>query len=271
MLRGIATWQTIGAEEFIPYCLALLAQAYGKSGQPDEGLRQLAGALTQVDKTEERFYETELHRLKGELTLQQERERATDNGQQAKATDPQSPMLDAQGEAEACFHKALEIARHQQAKSVELRVAMSLARLWQRQGKVTDARELLEGIYGWFTEGFDTKDLREAEALLRSLGSTVDRTRSRQQTTENEQQAEEKRQKAMQVEDLRLKASEPPPSFPSSLQPAASSSSQDSGLSPFVGVSPRRGVLDRHLRWYDLSHSRYPGHALPRAIADAPT
>jgi len=102
-----------------------------------------------VDSTGERFYEAELHRLQGELLL-------------VHAHD--------QPAAAVCFHQALAVARHQQAKSLELRAAMSLARLWQQQGKRAEARELLAPIYGWFTEGFDTADLQDAKALLEELG-----------------------------------------------------------------------------------------------------
>ncbi|HLB78720.1 MAG TPA: hypothetical protein VJO72_16945, partial [Candidatus Dormibacteraeota bacterium] len=129
----------------------LLAEAYGRAGQAEAGLAMLAEALEAVDKYGERFYEAELHRLKGELLLQQSAE--------------------FQGEAEACFHQALDVARRQQAKSLELRAAMSLARLWQRQGKRDAARELLAEVYGWFTEGFDTVDVQEAKALLEALGA----------------------------------------------------------------------------------------------------
>jgi predicted ATPase len=120
----------------------------GAWGQPAEGLPLLEEALVAVHSTGERFYEAELHRLKGELLL--------------LATDKEA-------EAEACFQQALAIARHQQAKSWELRAAMSLSRLWQQQGKRTAARELLAPVYGWFTEGFDTADLHEAKALLETL------------------------------------------------------------------------------------------------------
>jgi predicted ATPase len=115
----------------------------------EEGLHVLAEALAVVHKTEEQFYEAELHRLKGELLLHQ-------------------PIPDAH-QAEACFHHAFAVARRQQAKSLELRTAMSLARLWQQQGKREEARALLAPIYGWFTEGFDTADLQEAQALLEEL------------------------------------------------------------------------------------------------------
>ena len=148
-----------------PYYLALLAEAYGKVGQTEEGLTVLAEALAVVDKTGERCYEAELYRLKGELTLQQVVSRQF-SVVSHRAPDP-SP--DPQGEAEACFLKAIEIARKQQAKSLELRATMSLARLWQQQGKKNEAHKLLSEIYDWFTEGFDTKDLQEAKALLEEL------------------------------------------------------------------------------------------------------
>ncbi len=110
----------------------------------------LAEALAVMDDTEVRFYAAELYRLKGVLLLKQ-----------AASNVPQ---------AETCFHRALSIARHQQAKSWELRAATSLARLWQQQDKCQDACDLLAPVYGWFTEGFDTADLQEAKGLLNELG-----------------------------------------------------------------------------------------------------
>ena len=118
-----------------------------------------------MDRTDERFYEAELYRLKGQLTLQ----KLSVVSPQLSVTDPRPLTPDPQGEAEACFLKAIEIARHQQAKSLELRASTSLARLWQQQGKRTEAHHLLSEIYHWFTEGFDTKDLQEAKALLEEL------------------------------------------------------------------------------------------------------
>jgi predicted ATPase len=132
-----------------PYFLSLLAEVYGKLNQPEEGLTALIEALETVDNTGERYWEAELHRRKGELLLIQQ--------------------LRNVGEAEECFRKALDTARHQQAKSLELRAAMSLSRLWQQQGKQDEAHQLLAGIYGWFTEGFDTADLKAAKALLEEL------------------------------------------------------------------------------------------------------
>jgi predicted ATPase len=150
MHQGLVAYQATGAAVFRPYYLAFIAEAYGKVGQAGEGLGLLDEALAAVHKTGERFYEAELYRLKGELLLVRSAEH--------------------HGEAEACFQHALLVARHQQAKSLELRAAMSLSRLWQRQGKRNAAYELLAPVYGWFTEGFDTTDLQEAKALLEALG-----------------------------------------------------------------------------------------------------
>jgi predicted ATPase len=153
--QGLAAYQATGAAAYRPYHLALLAQALAKVGQTTEGLEALAEALATLSKSRTRWWEAELHRLKGELLLQH------------SVAQP--------GEAEACFQQALTVARRQQAKSLELRAAMSLARLWQGQGKHTEARELLAEIYGWFTEGFDTADLQEAKALLEALGGDAGR------------------------------------------------------------------------------------------------
>ena len=152
--QGMAAWRATGAEIAWPLWLALLAEAYGKAGQAGEGLTVLAEARALVHKTEERFWEAELYRLTGELLLAQEDTR--DKGQKLEAV-------------ETCFRQALDIARRQQAKSLELRATMSLSRLWQRQGKRTEAHALLAPIYGWFTEGFETADLREAKELLEAL------------------------------------------------------------------------------------------------------
>jgi predicted ATPase len=117
-------------------------------------------------------YEAELHRLKGELTLQQENQKPVLSVVEgAKGKEQKSKRkTGAQGEAETYFLKAIEVARRQQAKSLELRAATSLARLWQQQGKQHAARDMLADVYNWFTEGFDTKDLQEAKALLEELG-----------------------------------------------------------------------------------------------------
>lgn len=126
----------------------------------------LTEALVAENKSGERRHEAELYRLKGELTLQQESKEHGAGGQERKF---KIQILDPKGEAEACFRKAIAIAQKQQAKSLELRAVMSLVRLWQSQGKHAEAHKLLSEIYGWFTEGFDTKDLQEAKALLEAL------------------------------------------------------------------------------------------------------
>ncbi len=146
--QGLTAWRATGSEIVRPYCLTLLAEAYAQRGQAEEGLAVVSEALETVATTGERFYEAELHRLRGELSLQLP-----------------TPLA----EAEACLQQALALARRQQARSLELRAAMSLSRLWQRQGKRADARELLAPLYGWFTEGFDTPDLQDAKALLAEL------------------------------------------------------------------------------------------------------
>ncbi|MBQ0818431.1 MAG: hypothetical protein KBT60_10725, partial [Methyloceanibacter sp.] len=149
--QGLKRYRATGAGFQLPHLLTPLIEAHNKLEQPEEGLTALAEAQALVEKTGERYYEAELQRLKGELLL---------------AQSPDDPA-----EAEACFHNALEIARGQQAKSLELRAAMSLARLWQRQDKVGDARQLLNDVFAWFAEGFDTADLRDARALLDELGA----------------------------------------------------------------------------------------------------
>ncbi len=155
MRQGLAAWQAMGAVYARPHFLALLAEAYGKVGQVEEGLMMLAEALALVDKTGERVPEAELYRVKGELTLAQ----SSVQGLESRV----------QKEAEECFQKAVDIARRQSAKSWELRAVMSLSRLWQQQGKKEEARQMLAEIYDWFTEGFDTKDPQEAKALLEEL------------------------------------------------------------------------------------------------------
>jgi predicted ATPase len=164
--QGLAASRATGAGVGQPYWLALLAEAYGKARQVEEGLPLLAEALAVVDKTGERFYEAELHRLKGTLTLQKFQV-SSFRFQVLPSPRPLTPSPHA--EAEACFQKALDIAQKQHAKSLELRAATSLARLWQQQGKQKEAHDLLSQIYNWFTEGFDTKDLQEAKALLNEL------------------------------------------------------------------------------------------------------
>jgi class 3 adenylate cyclase len=164
---GLAAFRATESGLLLPYCLALLAEAYGKARQTEEGLSVLAEALALVDKTGERFYEAELYRLYGELSL---RVGEWESGRKGEEKVPRSPVLPfPHSSPEECFLKAIEIARKQQAKSLELRAVMSLSRLWQRQGKKAEACQLLAEVYGWFTEGFDTADLQEAKALLDAL------------------------------------------------------------------------------------------------------
>ena len=148
MHQGLAAIRATGAA-VRPLFLARLAEAYGGIGQAEEGLRRLAEALAAMDNTRERFDEAELYRIKGELLLRQ--------------AVPDAPQ------AEACLQQALAVARRPQAKSLELRAALSLSRLWQQQGKGKEACDLLSPLYGWFTEGFETVDLQEAKALLEEL------------------------------------------------------------------------------------------------------
>ena len=152
--QALNAWRATGTETARPLFLAMLAEAHGKTGQAEEGLTALAEALDTVDETGERSHEAELYRLKGQLILQ---------------SKVHSLKSEVEEEAEECFWKAIEVARTQQAKSLELRAVMSLARLWQQQGKKEEARLMLAEIYGWFTEGFDTADLQEAKALLEEL------------------------------------------------------------------------------------------------------
>jgi predicted ATPase len=147
--QGLIAYRATGAELARSHLLALLAEAHSAIGQPEAGLTVLMEALTLVDTTGQRWYEAELYRLKGALLLQQ----ASDN----------------QAEAETCFQRAIAIAQKQSAKSWELRATTSLAKLWQQQGKRQEAHDLLAPVYGWFTEGFDTADLKDAKALLDAL------------------------------------------------------------------------------------------------------
>ena len=132
-----------------PYWMSLLVDTYRRTGHVEDGLALVQEGLGLVERTEERYFKAELYRLQGELLLQQ---------------SPHEPS-----DGEASLTKALAVARQQEAKSLELRATMSLARLWQQQGKTTEARALLAPVYDWFTEGFDTADLKDAKALLDEL------------------------------------------------------------------------------------------------------
>jgi predicted ATPase len=147
--EGLASYLATGTRQQHAYFLTLLAEALDEAGRTTEGLEALAAALEAAQRSREHYYEAELHRLRGELLLKSE------------ALPP--------SEAEVCFQHAAGLARDQNAKSFELRAALSLGRLWRRQGKRAEARQMLVEIYGWFTEGFDIPDLKEAKALLDEL------------------------------------------------------------------------------------------------------
>src|SRR5262249_34079556 len=151
MTSGLAAFRSTGSTGVGFSHSVYLAKAYSDLGQFDDARRCIGEAVKIVKTTKERLWEAEFHRTIGEIALLSP-ERNTARSQK-------------------CFERALTIARRQQAKSWELRAAMSLARLWRDQGKVQQARELLAPVYGWFTEGFDTRDLKEAKALLEELAA----------------------------------------------------------------------------------------------------
>ena len=130
------------------YYLAIVAETLGRVGKVERGLDAISEALRLVDQTGDRRWEAIVHRVHGELLTQSTKDRS---------------------KAEACFQKAIEIAQRQNAKSLELRAAVSLGRLWRDQGKQAEARDLLAPVYGWFTEGFDTADLKDAKAVLEAV------------------------------------------------------------------------------------------------------
>jgi predicted ATPase len=174
MRLGLTARRTARAELAEPYFLALQAEVYGKVGQSEQAFTLLTKALAAIRRTGERRLEAELYRLKGQLTLQKlsvaSSQLSVPNPQPlAPNTQHLAPRTQAEAEAEACFHQAIEIARRQQARSLELRATVSLARLWQQQGKQHAARNTLSEIYGWFTEGFTTPDLQDAKAVLAEL------------------------------------------------------------------------------------------------------
>ena len=148
---GIAALHSTGATVSLPSCLSYLARAHAELGQFDDAWRCIGEAMVAVETTKETWCEAEVNRVAGEIALM--------------PSDPDA------AKAEAYFRRALAVARQQQAKSWELRASMSLARLWRDQGKPQQARELLAPVYGWFTEGFDTLDLKEAKALLEELAA----------------------------------------------------------------------------------------------------
>jgi predicted ATPase len=146
---GVTALRSTGSTMWLPLCLSYLARANAELGQFNDAWRCMGEATTAMETTKEKWFEAEVDRMAGEIALK-------------------SPLPDA-AKGEMYFERALTVARAQQAKSWELRAAMSLARLWRDQGKERQARELLAPVYGWFTEGFDTRDLKEAEALLGTL------------------------------------------------------------------------------------------------------
>ena len=146
---GIAVYQSTGSTMSTPVTLSYLASAYAQLGQSVDAWRCIGEAMTAMETTKEKWFEAEVHRFAGEIVLT-------------------SPEPDAT-RVEAYFERALSIAREQQAKSWELRAAMSMARVWRDQGKREQAHDLLAPVYGWFTEGFDTLDLKQAKALLDEL------------------------------------------------------------------------------------------------------
>ena len=149
--EGIAAFRATGAALFVLYLCTVIADICDRCGARDDALQALAEAATLVEQHEERWWEAEISRLRGVVHLR-------------PAGTPQVE------EAEAWLQRALEVARGQEAKSLELRAGMSLSQLWQQQSKRAEAYELLAPIYGWFTEGFDTADLQDAKALLEELG-----------------------------------------------------------------------------------------------------
>jgi predicted ATPase len=174
MRQGLTALQATGTDVFRPHHFASLVEAYGQIGQAGAGLAVIEEMLAEVDRNGNRFYEAELYRLKGELLLKKPEVRSQKSEARPQSlisnTQHQTPSTQAEAEAEACFLKAIEVTRKQQAKSLELRATVSLARLWQQQGKKAEAHQMLFEIYNWFTEGFDTKALQEAKALLEELG-----------------------------------------------------------------------------------------------------
>jgi predicted ATPase len=147
--ESLATLRTTGFDVRRSYYLALLADVCGRAARPEAGQSAVAEALAFAEESGERWWEADLYRLKGELLLAQ----STEN----------------RAETEACFHRALDVAQRQSAKTFELRAAASLARLWADEGRRDEAHDLLAPVYGWFTEGFDTADLQDAKALLDAL------------------------------------------------------------------------------------------------------
>jgi predicted ATPase len=151
LTAGITDCRSTGTMIYVPLFLSYLANAHAEAGQSDDAWRYIGEATTAVERTKENVWKAEIHRMAGEIAL--------------KSSEPYT------ANAQTYFERALDVARKQQAKSWELRAAMSMARLWRDQGKRDEARDLLAPVYGWFTEGFETRDLKEARALLDELGA----------------------------------------------------------------------------------------------------
>jgi DNA-binding winged helix-turn-helix (wHTH) protein/predicted ATPase len=177
---GLVQYRGMNAQIYVPFFLSLLATGYWQQGRIEEGLQALTEALQLTETNLEVFWQAELHRLKGELVLERSRVRrlapsakksAKFKAQRStpKVDVPRSAFRNPQMEAEACFHQAIEVARRQGAKALELRATMSLARLWQQQEKRGEAHQMLSTLYHFFTEGWGTKDLQDAKALLTEL------------------------------------------------------------------------------------------------------
>jgi predicted ATPase len=151
MTQAQTDWRSLGNKQLLPYMYARMAEINLNFGQFDNALDSLTEAYELINKTNENWWLAEIHRIKGEVLL---------------IRSPKSKR-----EAESCFKEALDVAAYQKAKSLELRAAMSLGRLWQSQGRREEARKLLLEVYGWFTEGFDTPDLKDVKALLEKLST----------------------------------------------------------------------------------------------------
>ncbi len=149
LTSGVTALRSTGSTLWLPLGFSYLAMAYAELGQFNEAWRSIGDAMTAMETTKEKWFEADIHRIAGKIALM-------------------SPEADA-AKAQEYFERALAVARKQQTKSWELRAAMSLARLWRDQGKPNEARELLAPVYGWFTEGFDTRDLKDAKSLLNEL------------------------------------------------------------------------------------------------------
>jgi predicted ATPase len=157
MRRGLAAHVSTGAELAKPYWLCLIAEACGRTGAVRDGLELLDEAEATAEQSQERYWEAEIHRLRGDLLL----------------ILPESVLTGEVDSPECCLLRALEVTRQQGARSLELRAAVSLARLWRTEGRDGEARELLARVYGSFSEGLDTRDLREAGAMLVELGADL--------------------------------------------------------------------------------------------------